>query len=262
MSQLKLVQKPIVEKPNTGSMKVIKRIVSSKGFYERVNNWIELCKANKENYAYIAIEYHAEVFLNGAKKECLSLTNTMERPFRANKDDSYAGSWGCGGNYDKNNLDELKKELIEWRKNFLEVPYCKEKADGTALRDIKAENVRIFIDDKAKEFISRTAKWTLNELAQELKAIKENPLTQQYLKKFERMNYLEEEIDKIEYDILPELRDKAEKAFDNNTETQTILDGEKFDLNAAYDLFKRLKAKAAQMEKEYNKLRHEMYRWD
>ena len=75
------------------------------------------------------------------------------------------------------------------------------------------------------------------------------------------MKFLNKEKEKLEYDILPGLKEKTEKAFDDRIETQTILDGEKFDLNAAYDLFKKLKLKLAKMEKEYDELRHEMYRW-
>jgi len=136
----------------------------------------------------------------------------MERPFKR-EGDSYGGCWGCGGSYGKDDLDELKKELIKWRQNFLEVPYCKEKADGTVLRDIKAENIRIFIDDNGKEFIARTAKWSLNELAIELKSIKEDPLTEEYLKKFDRMKFLDKEIHRIEYEVIPELKKKVESFF-------------------------------------------------
>ena len=262
MQQLKLVKKPIEKKVEvqTAVKQAANTITDNNSMWNKVHAWLEKCKQEKENSAYFIVEYRADVHLDGSKDEHLTTSTTMERLFKS-EDDSYGGCWGTNGTYNKNNLDELKKELIGWRKDFLEVPYCREKADGTALRDIKAENIRIFIYDKAKDFIARTAAWTINELALELKAIKEKPLTEEYLKKFDRMKFLNKEIEKLEYDILPGLKEKTEKAFDDRIETQTILDGEKFDLNAAYDLFKKLKLKLAKMEKEYDELRHEMYRW-
>ncbi len=261
MSQLKLVQESVAKVKSPESLEPIQRIHSSKSMYERINQWVEQCKEKKENYAYISVEYNAEIFVNGFMKELLSTTSTMERPFRNDSEDSYAGSWGTNGTYNQNNLDELKKELLKWRKDFLEVSYFKEKADGTALRDIKAQNVRIFIDEKAKEFIAREAKWNLNELASELKALIEAPITEEYLKKFDRMEFLNKEIHKVEYELLPDLKDKAEKAFEEKTTVQTVIDGDEFDLNSAYRMFKRLKIKLAGMEKEYDELRHELYRW-
>ena len=72
-------------------------------------------------------------------------------------------------------------------------------------------------------------------------------MTEEYLKKFDRMNFLDKEIHKLEYDILPGIKLKAENAFNEKIEAQTVLDGEKFDLNAAYELFQRLKHKLAEM---------------
>ena len=262
MSQLCLVEKPKEKniEVQTQQKQIVKTITNNDLMWSKINVWLENCKKQKENFAYFVVEYRADVHLDGTKDEALSTSTTLERPFKR-EGDSYGGMWGGGGAYSKNNLDELKETLLNWRKNFLEVPYCREKADGTALRDIRAENIRIFIDDNAKDFIARIAKWTLNELASELKSIKETPLTEEYLKKFDRMHFLDNEIHKIEYDILPGLKGKAEKAFGNKEETQAVLDGEKFDLNAAYKLFNDLKLKLAQMQKEYDALRHELYRW-
>ena len=266
MQQLKLIENPKEKQKideHTEEKKMLKTITDNNDLmWNKVNSWLENCKQQKENFTYFVVEYRANVHVDGSKDEYLTTSTTMERPFRDESIDSYGGCWGFGGNYTKENLDELKKDLIEWRKDFLEIPYCKEKADGSALRDIKAENIKIFIDDKAKDFITRTAKWNLSELTQELKAIKEKPLTEEYLKKFDRMNFLDKEIEKIEYKILPGLKDKIEKAFDDKIQTQITLDGESFDLNATYDLFKKLKSKLNEMEKEYDKLRHELYRWD
>lgn len=262
MPQLCLVQKPkekIVE-VQTKEKKVVKTITGNDLMWNKINTWLEHCKQQKENFAYFTVEYWADVFVDGGKEVHLSTSTTMERPFKG-EDDHYGGYWGTNGTYNKDNLHELKQELINWRTDFLEVPYCREKADGTALRDIRAENIRIFIDDQAKDFIIRTAKWSLNQLASELKSIKEKALTEEYLKKFDRMQFLDKEIHKVEYDILPGLKDKAEKAFDDKLYSQTVLDGEKFNLNATHKLFKRLRLKLAQMQKEYDRLRQEMYRW-
>ena len=263
MKQLSLVENPKekINEVQTKERHVVKTITDNDLMWSKVNVWLENCKQQKENFAYFVVEYRANVHLDGSKDEYLTTSTTMERPFK-NEDDSYGGCWGCGGNYTRENLGELKKDLIEWRKDFLETPYCKEKADGTALRDIKSENIKIFIDDKAKDFITRAAKWSLNEFIQELKTIKEKPLTEEYLKKFNRMNFLDKEIEKIEYKILPGLKGKIEKVFDDKIQTQITLDGESFDLNSTYDLFKKLKSKLSEMEKEYDKLRHELYRWD
>jgi len=259
MPQQCLISKPKEVEVQTAVKQAANTITDNNSMWNKVHAWLEKCKQQKENSAYFIVEYRADVHLDGSKDEHLTTSTTMERLFKS-EDDSYAGCWGTNGTYNKENLDELKEELLKWRKDFLEVPYCRGKADGTALRDIKAENVRIFIYDKAKDFIARTAAWTINELALELKAIKEKPLTEEYLQKFDRMKFLNKEIEKLEYDILPGLKEKTEKAFDE-VEAQTVLDGEKFDLNAAYDLFKKLKLKLAKMEKEYDGLRHEMYRW-
>ncbi len=263
MQQLSLVEKPkekVVE-VQTKEKQVVKAITNNDLMWGKINAWLDDCKQQKENFAYFVVEYRADVHLDSSKDEFLTASTTMERPFRDDSQDSYGGCWGCGGSYGKSNLDKLKEELVKWRKSYLEVPYCREKADGTALRDIKAESIRIFIDNRAKDFIARTAKWTLNDLSMELKSIKERPLTEEYLKKFDRMNFLEKEINKIDYDILPGLKDKAEKAFDDKAKTQTVLDGEKFDLNAVHKLYERLKLRLAQMQKEYDELRHELYRW-
>ena len=264
MKQLYLVEKPKEKtiEVQTKENRIVKTITNSDLMWSKINAWLEDCKNQKENFAYFVVEYKADVHLDSSKDEFLTTYTTMERPFRNESIDSYGGYWGSGGCYGKNNLDKLKEELISWRKGYLEVPYCREKADGTALRDIKAQNVRIFMDDKAKEFIAREAKWNLNDLTSELKAIKEKSLTEEYLKKFDRMEFLDKEINKAEYDVLPGLKEKAEKAFDENVGSQTILDGEKFDLNAAQSLFRNLKLKLAQMKKEYDDLRHELYRWD
>lgn len=262
MTQLSLIEKPKELKVDvlTKERHIVKTITNSDLMWGKINSWLEDCKNQKENFAYFVVDYRANVHLDSSKDEFLTTSTTMERPFK-DFNDSFGGCWGCGGSYGKDNLDKLKEELVGWRKGYLEVPYCREKADGTALRDIKAENVRIFIDDKGKEFIAREANWNLNDLSSELKAIKETPLTEEYLKKFDRMEFLDKEINKIDYDVLPGLKNKAEKAFDDNAATQTVLDGEKFDLNAAQSLFRRLKMKLTQMQKEYDELRHELYRW-
>ena len=141
------------------------------------------------------------------------------------------------------------------------VPYCREKADGIALRDIKAENIRIFIDDRAKEFIAKAARWNLNELAVELKSIRETKLTEEYMRKFDRMNFLDKEINRIEYELLPRLKNNAEQAFDDKKDYQAVIDGKTFDLNAVHSLYKQLKQKLTEIKKEYDGLRHELYRW-
>ena len=197
---------------------------------------------------------------DSSKEEYVITSTTLERPFRI-EDDSYGGCWGCGGTYGKDGLEKLKNDIAGWRKNLLEAPYCKEKADGTALRDIKAENIRVFIDDRAKDFINRVANWNVNDLIAELKAIKEASLTDEILKKFERMKFLDKEINKIRYDNLPKLKDKGLSVFDDKKDAQTVIDGEKFDLNSVYRLYERLRSKLSQMEKEHDELKHEMYRW-
>lgn len=75
------------------------------------------------------------------------------------------------------------------------------------------------------------------------------------------LKVLDKEIHKLEYEILPGIKSKSENAF-IKAGTQTVLDGETYDLNAALGLFRKLGLKLQQMKKEYDALRHEMYRWD
>lgn len=264
---IKIQQSKLIEDPEEGKLdiqdqdeeKVLKTITSSNEMWQRCNLWMDNCKQQKENFAYFTVEYRAEIHLDGLKDEYVITKTALERPFKR-EDDTYGGYWSGQGTLNKNELDQLKNDIINWRKELLAAPYCKENADGHALRDIKAENIRVFIDDKAKEFINRTADWSVNVLTAELKAIKETPLTDEYLKKFERLEFLDKEIHKLEYDIMPQIKGKVDGVF-SKSDAQTVLDGEKFDLNAALNLFKRLKAKLAVMEKEYDELRHELYRW-
>jgi len=256
MQQLSLVEKPKeVEQPKQVK-KLAKTLVNNDAMWSKVNAWIENCKKQRENFAHFTVEYWANIYVDGSKDEHISTSTAMERPFKK-EGDSYGGCWGCGGSYDKNELDKLKETLIKWRNDYLEVPYCKENADGTALRDVKAENIRIFIDDNAKNFINRTAKWSLNQLAEELKAIKEKPLTEEYLKRFERMKFLDKEIRRIEYEIIPELKKKVESFFQNSLQSAL----EKPDLNQIAEIMNKNKCDLKQMQKEYDGLRHELYRW-
>ena len=84
------------------------------------------------------------------------------------------------------------------------------------IKKVNERNNESSINGKGKDFIAREAKWTLSELAMELKAIKEKPLTEEYLKKFDRMEFLDKEIHRIEYEVIPELINVYDTLIINN----------------------------------------------
>src|SRR3989338_9107160 len=100
MQQLKLVGKP---KENAVEVKdnknrIVKTITNNDLMWSKVNAWLDNCKQQKENFAYFVVEYRANVHLDGSKDESLSVSTTLERPFKP-EGDSYGGCWGCGGSF-------------------------------------------------------------------------------------------------------------------------------------------------------------------
>lgn len=226
---------------------------------QKIANWIKQCKENKENFAYFKVTYLARVELDGSKKEAVETSTTVERPFRK-PDDSYGGMWGCGGFHKKEDLNELKEDIINWVKDQLSWPYNKEHADGHLISDIKREDVRVFIDDNSKDFIKRNAEWSLKDIAEEIKAIKVPPLTKEYLKKVQRLELLDKEIEKLEYTIIPDIKKKVERILEGDEDSQKTLN-EEDDINEIVKTLKENKGKLKVMKREYDALRHELYRW-
>jgi len=118
--------------------------------WNKVNSFIEQCKANKDNYAYLVVEYFNHSNLE-TTREGLSFNEIVERLFKA-ESDSYGGMYG---NNVIDRVDGFKNAVLDFKSKFTIQPYKKNIQNNIVLTDINADNVKIFVSEKAKEYLTK-----------------------------------------------------------------------------------------------------------
>lgn len=167
--------------------------------------WCSQCKKAKESLAYQRFDYVGDL-----QSEGLRGSTTLERNWRG-AEESYGGMWGSGGSWSTpEEVKALREELVEWYTDWMNVPYCREKANEFTLRGIKRENIRLLFSEKAKEFVQRVGGWSVDELQAELNTIPEAELTPEYMAKCNEYEQCQE--DETKYSRLANsLRSDIEK---------------------------------------------------
>jgi hypothetical protein len=218
-------------------------------YWDVAGPWAEKCKTEKESVCYRTFDYVNRSTL-AKVDESVSSSSTFERHWRG-VSDSYGGSWGGGGHYaTKEEFDELRADLIKWKQNWLSMPYCREKADDFMVRGVRAENIRIFFSNKAKEFIKRTAGWDVDELIKELDAMPETIMTPEIQDKIDNFRKIESD-GKAAQDKLWKLERELKEAI----EGKTLLNGHMMALK--YDEMQDLRQIVKRLEQEQETARKE-----
>lgn len=248
----KITCKPIV---------VESRDEESQDYWNEMNSWIKKCEEEGESYVYRNFDYYAEVSPDSSKVEYVQDTETFERLWKGTSE-SYGGSWGGGGTYrNKEDLIKLRKDLLEWKRNWLLMPYCKEKADDYIYRGVKKENIKVFFSSKAKEMIERVGGWSVDGFIKEFNSIKEAELMPEYEEKADRFTWVGKRIDTL-FGLISK-REHALKQMieDTNVSNQMTLSQELDGPSKIIKLFKELqdwKIEITRLEKQKGRLREEL----
>ena len=147
---------------------------------EELRGWLRGCSEAQENFAYMVVEADSVVRVDGTREGHLHVIDTLGRPYRP-EGDSYDGMWGTAGWNPQEQFTEIRKHIVEWLRELLRAPYCREHADGELIRDIRRENIRVFFTRRAQELIDAHAGWTVAELQTELARLPETALTEERL---------------------------------------------------------------------------------
>jgi hypothetical protein len=146
--------------------------------HNELYDWSENCEKAQESIAYMLFEYHTNL-----ANEYITQSDCLER-FWKGAEEGYGGCWGGHNTIrDKDEVVALREEILTWKKEYLAIPYCRERADEWALRGIRKENIRVFINDQCKEFIERVGGWSVDDLQKELSELPEAELTLEYVTK-------------------------------------------------------------------------------
>jgi hypothetical protein len=219
------------------------------GYWNEASPWINKCKADKENFTYRNFDYWNKSTL-AEQCEYIGGSSTLERPFKGTND-SYGGAWGSGGYYKtKEQLDQLRADLIAWKTNWLSMPYCREKGDEFMVRSIRAENIKVFFSNKAKEFIKKTAEWDVDELIKELDALPDTQLTPEIEAKIDEYAQIKKD-GKAAQDKLWKLEREMKEAI----EGKTLLNGHMMALK--YDELQDLRQIVKRLEQAEDTARKE-----
>jgi len=143
--------------------------------HKQHHEWIETCKANQQNFSYMMFDATIEIDVNtGETKAQPNVSTAVERPFKP-EDDSYGGMWGSGGYGDKEG-EELKQQILGTKKRHLQTPYKEGLHKCDFMRDIKAENIRLFITPAGQEYLKMKGV-NAEELQKEFNSMPENHAT-------------------------------------------------------------------------------------
>lgn len=219
-----------------------------------ISQFIAGCKAKEENYAYLEIEFESY----------LTPHSVVERPFK-NENDSYGGSWGCGGQLGTNK-EEVEEYIRGYKRDMLEQPYLSRghPAFSNWARDIRAENIRVFASKRAVEYMMVDLGVDFDKLQGELDALPENPASENFIRMLEREAELKELIGELErkrdeYEDTIRARfkmGKKETYYKDEPKEATHLIGASAD-----DLqreFTEIKSKLESSEKEFTELQKEL----
>ena len=162
--------------------------------HSELYDWSEKCEQAQESVAYMVFEYHTNL-----AEEWLTYSDTLER-FWKGANEGYGGHWGGGSSiHSKEDAVALRGEIVEWVKDYLAMPYHRERADDWALRGIRKENIRVFINTQCKEFIERLGGWSVEELQKEISELLEAELKPELLLKIDEYNTVGKTYDKARH---------------------------------------------------------------
>ncbi len=114
-------KKPKVSEHIEQKSKTILEIKNQNNIWSDVDKFIEKCKSNKDNFAYLVVELKIHNSLN-ERKEWLFVTSAMERLFK-DENDSYGGFWGIE---DISDLNTFYQDVLDFKRKLCNVPYKKE----------------------------------------------------------------------------------------------------------------------------------------
>lgn len=161
-----------------------------------IAKFMEKCRENRENWAYISAVYVCDFRIDG-KREWLNVNHTLERPFK-DEGDSYGGMWGMRS-YPRDKISEFLDDTGKFVQKLLEQPY-KENLKGSEacfLRDIKDENIRVFLTDSARKLLEENAT-DAGEYLSKVHEMKGRTATDEELELCEKYDRMEEETSKLE----------------------------------------------------------------
>lgn len=165
---------------------------------KQIEEWKQEKQQQKENIAYMKIEYIAEAHLDETL-EGFSIETALERNFKP-ECDSFGGMWGGNGflaTPEKTN--ELLINIQCFKEKLLRKPYSKLHTGSSSftywLRDIPAGNIKIFYTEKVKEIIQCLTGENIDTLVAELDNMPENPATEADYEKAAHYDTLEKNIE-------------------------------------------------------------------
>lgn len=229
---------------------------------EQAKTWIAAKEANKENHAYIAIDYACQIDLDRTV-EGIAFEEEVWHKFKPNglnstgsirPRDAFAAS--------KERFEEFVDYIFGFKTNLLKTPYAEHNGSKNFehwLRDIKAENIKIFYAEKARELVLRCTGKDMAEISKQLDAMSEHHAAEEDFQRLKKYELLEEIVEKTGKK-LEEMKEEIAECFDIDSSTvmfkkkserkELPLDYEEKDWNKTADEFKTLEKEYESAEKE------------
>jgi hypothetical protein len=252
------------ERPVNTAAVVTKSALQDHERDEAKERWIQICEQQRESYLYRMLTYCGKVLPDGSRVEHVMDSETFEKLWKGSSQ-SYGGFFGGGLVYgSKEQLVDLREELLNWKNRWLSIPYHKAKADDFIFRGVRAENIRVFFTPKAKEMIERVAGWSVDDFLRELDDMIEPLLTQEYERKADRYFWVDKRMDELSSLIYDRKSVLTKMVGEDNTPSQTILfESPEYESKRIGRLFQELqnwKDELARLEKEKKILRSDLIR--
>ena len=185
-------EKPKVYENIQPKTMTISEITNQNNIWTEVDKFIEKCKTNKDNFAYLIVEFKIQSTLNEIK-EWLYITSTMERLFK-NENDSYGGFWGIE---DVEQLNTFYQDVLEFKRKLCNVPYKKEIMENFILTDVHSDNIKVFFSNEVEEYLKRN-RIDVDKLKTDFENIKTREVTEEDIKLAERFYSIQKEIEELE----------------------------------------------------------------
>lgn len=161
---------------------------------------------------------------------------------------TYGGFSGSGHNYTEETLQDIFKDLIEFKENLMNVPYTNELKDAHRYTNLKDSNVLVAITENTKKYIETIAKIKWSDFLDKLNSIKNKTIPEGYNGLVQKECELEKTIEMKEKRISALKEEYIKKLDDRITLMQR-------NSSMIYNEFKKEKAELAIMKKELEEIR-------
>lgn len=166
----------------------------------------------------------------------------------------YGGFWGSGNTYTEETLQNLLQDLLNFKKEMLELPYTDDLKNADRYTNLKAANVIVVITDETKKYIENATKTKWEDLLKKLNEIKNKTIPEGYNSLVQEEYGLEKEID-VKKKEVSDLKENYVKIIEEDSLNLMTFDKDPTEI---YNAWKKAKIDLANLERKLKEIRNKI----